>query len=221
MPFSTTISRRHAEILIDSTGTFIRDLGSRSGTAVGPTRIGEGWDPLQNGAIIYLAKEPFTFHNNGNGIYLETVPTPDRPDAGKAKKKREAAPPPSREGQVAEIQWRFRQSGILFEFFDGGGGRFFGNCHQLKSRTLRDAIPLVIPEGFPRITPDALGVWIEQGLVVEDPRGPDGDLPLGFIILSTNSVYAVDRFRNHTYYLRHLTRTDLNWDQWPTGDPEG
>lgn len=57
---STSVSRRHARIVVDAAGARIEDLGSKNGTRVGATRI-EGPTPLKSGDRISLGSVVLKF----------------------------------------------------------------------------------------------------------------------------------------------------------------
>jgi len=57
---STTVSRRHARIVIDPKGAMVEDLGSKNGTYVNDQRVG-GATPIVDGDQVRLGSLLFTF----------------------------------------------------------------------------------------------------------------------------------------------------------------
>lgn len=57
---STTVSRRHARVLIDATGATIEDLGSKNGTYVNDRQV-SGPTPIVDGDQVRLGSLLFTF----------------------------------------------------------------------------------------------------------------------------------------------------------------
>jgi pSer/pThr/pTyr-binding forkhead associated (FHA) protein/Fe-S-cluster-containing hydrogenase component 2/CRP-like cAMP-binding protein len=56
------VSRVHAEVRREGGGWWVRDRGSSGGTFVGPTRVGEAWHPLADGALLALQKVVLRLH---------------------------------------------------------------------------------------------------------------------------------------------------------------
>ena len=49
------VSKRHAAIRVDGDGLFVRDLGSRNGTEINGTPVGESWAEVPSGGIVSFA----------------------------------------------------------------------------------------------------------------------------------------------------------------------
>ncbi|MEM9195073.1 MAG: sigma 54-interacting transcriptional regulator [Myxococcota bacterium] len=54
-----TVSRFHAEVVIEAGGPRVRDLGSRNGTRIDGVRVGEGW--LRNGSLLRTGRSVLRF----------------------------------------------------------------------------------------------------------------------------------------------------------------
>jgi DNA-binding winged helix-turn-helix (wHTH) protein len=70
----TTVSRRHARLVVTNEGTMLEDLGSKNGTFRGEDRVTE---PVQltNGDIIHIGSLRSTFHVRGPAGSTETLGT--------------------------------------------------------------------------------------------------------------------------------------------------
>jgi predicted component of type VI protein secretion system len=68
---STSVSRRHARIAIGDTGVHLEDLGSKNGTRVGDTTIGDAV-LLRDGDRIVIGNVPLTYRISTAGLSTET-----------------------------------------------------------------------------------------------------------------------------------------------------
>ena len=73
-----TISRRHAEVIGDENGVFIRDLGSSNGTFLNGVKIEES--RIQPGDVVTFGKVPFRLKEVTSDMRAGTVQTPVSPD---------------------------------------------------------------------------------------------------------------------------------------------
>ena len=68
---SSTVSRRHARIVIDATGAVMEDLGSKNGTYVNDRRV-NGPTPVADGDQVRIGALLFTFRRAQSGQSTET-----------------------------------------------------------------------------------------------------------------------------------------------------
>jgi hypothetical protein len=66
-----TVSRRHARLLVTSTGTLLEDLASKNGTTVDGTRITAS-QPLRNGQRFACGHLDVTYRESGAGVPTAT-----------------------------------------------------------------------------------------------------------------------------------------------------
>jgi DNA-binding winged helix-turn-helix (wHTH) protein len=71
---SSTVSRRHARIVVDAEGSLIQDLGSKNGTYVNDRRVGEP-TPIVTGDQVRFGSLLFTFRLSRGDDSTETVST--------------------------------------------------------------------------------------------------------------------------------------------------
>jgi DNA-binding winged helix-turn-helix (wHTH) protein len=69
------VSRRHARIVVTTTGATIEDLGSRNGTVVGRTQV-SGPRPLEDGDRVRIGGTLLTFRQWSDGGAAPTEPIP-------------------------------------------------------------------------------------------------------------------------------------------------
>ncbi|MGE0790695.1 MAG: sigma 54-interacting transcriptional regulator [Sandaracinaceae bacterium] len=72
-----TVSRFHAEVVINEGGARVRDLGSRNGTRIDGVRVSEGF--LKNGSRISIGRSSVRFHAEGQ---RNRLPLSDRRELG-------------------------------------------------------------------------------------------------------------------------------------------
>jgi DNA-binding winged helix-turn-helix (wHTH) protein len=68
---SSTVSRRHAQIVIDANGVMVEDLGSKNGTYVNDQRV-SGPTPITDGDQIRVGSLLFTFRQSHGAESTET-----------------------------------------------------------------------------------------------------------------------------------------------------
>jgi DNA-binding winged helix-turn-helix (wHTH) protein len=68
---SSTVSRRHARIVIDAAGAMVEDLGSKNGTYVNDRRV-DGPTPVVDGDQVRVGSLLFTFRRSQSGQSTET-----------------------------------------------------------------------------------------------------------------------------------------------------
>src|SRR5262245_39278258 len=68
---SSTVSRRHAQIVVDATGVMVEDLGSKNGTFVNDQRV-SGPTPITDGDQIRVGSLLFTFRQSQGAGSTET-----------------------------------------------------------------------------------------------------------------------------------------------------
>ena len=77
----TSVSRRHARIVVEGAQVMIEDLGSKNGTRVGDTRL-TGPAPLRDGDRIHVGSVPLLYRASTSGMSTETqIGTHDGPTA--------------------------------------------------------------------------------------------------------------------------------------------
>ena len=67
-----SVSRRHARIVVEGPAAFVEDLGSHTGTFVGPERV-TGRVPLRDGDEVHLGTVTLTYRGPAAGASQETV----------------------------------------------------------------------------------------------------------------------------------------------------
>ena len=66
-----TVSRRHARLMVTSTGAVLEDLGSKNGTNVDGARITDA-QPLRNGQQFACGRLNLTYRESGAGLPTAT-----------------------------------------------------------------------------------------------------------------------------------------------------
>jgi len=73
----TTVSRRHARLMVTALGTVLEDIGSKNGTFRGEDRV-TGPVPLMDGDVIHIGSLRTTFRVRGRAASTETLGTAAR-----------------------------------------------------------------------------------------------------------------------------------------------
>jgi DNA-binding winged helix-turn-helix (wHTH) protein len=68
----STVSRRHARVVVSDRGTWLEDFGSKNGTLRGGERVAARV-PLADGDVIYIGSVRLTFRNATRFVSTETV----------------------------------------------------------------------------------------------------------------------------------------------------